>query len=246
MRVVRFGVLYPGYGAESDFQLLGQEAGVEVEIVHIEVADESDSEAGLYRLGDPATLAESAKRLSSRVQSIVFACTSASFVGGLALATEQKRAIEAATGVPATSTSLAFARACLRLGTKQISIAATYSARLTDAFAGMLREYGLTVVTTSCLDVWLASASEPVDPMTYNVLKDEDLEELILGAEKEADAVVIPDTALMYCRLPERIRFGGSGPRLFANPVSMWAALDLAGSSGGLEGLEVLLLGRQL
>jgi hypothetical protein len=54
------------------------------------------------------------------------------------------------------------------------------------------------------------------------------------------DAILVPDTALFYTDWAAALSREGACPRLFANPVSVWAALSLAGWRGHSDALAPL------
>jgi len=90
---VRLGLLYPGGGAEQDYDLFGE--GVR-------------------------------------------ACTSGSFIVGRRGAERQAEAIREVAGVPASSTSLAFARARSTLGLRRVAVLAPYPEPASRAFVPAL------------------------------------------------------------------------------------------------------------
>ena len=72
---------------------------------------------------------------------------------GLEGAREQARGVEEAAGVPASSTSLAFAAACQALGVRRVSIAATYPDDIAALFERFLADTGVATVRRGALGI---------------------------------------------------------------------------------------------
>src|SRR5699024_12177590 len=106
------GLLYPGYAAEDDYPfmqgLLPED--IELNVVHTSVGVDAHEVQALLDLGASKRLLEGAEQLrAAGVDSAVWACTSGSFVFGWQGAADQAREVAEALGVPASSTSIAFA-----------------------------------------------------------------------------------------------------------------------------------------
>ena len=107
----------------------------------------------LLRTARTEHILESARRLLTlRVDAILWACTSGSFILGRAGAEAQAQALREATGKPGTSTSLAFVAALERLGAQRVAVLATYPEPASRAFAAFLSEYGIDVADLRWLD----------------------------------------------------------------------------------------------
>src|SRR5918996_4266627 len=106
----RIGILYPGYAAEGDFELLnrGLAGAAAFDVVHTSIREDTHSEDSLLDMGSRERLFEGASRLPAGISAVVWACTSGSFIYGWEGAKAQAADLEEALGVPASSTSLAF------------------------------------------------------------------------------------------------------------------------------------------
>lgn len=144
------GLLYPGYAAEDDYPLLERILGddVSLHVEHTSVGEDAHRLDALLDLGGPDRLADGADALIGRqpVDSVVWACTSGSFVFGWDGAHEQAAAVGRRLSLPASSTSLAFARATRALGIGTVALAATYPDDVTTAFVDFLDAGGIDVV----------------------------------------------------------------------------------------------------
>jgi maleate cis-trans isomerase len=155
--------------------------------------------------------------LTLRVDTIVWACTSGSFILGRAGAEAQAKTLREATGKPGTSTSLAFVAALERLGTPRVAVLATYPEPASRAFAAFLSEYGVDVADLRWLDAPSGFDAANIDEQRLGAA----LSKVDLG---RVEAVLIPDTALPSLDLVDRLEAACGRPVLTANQVTLWAA----------------------
>lgn len=226
--LLRLGFLYPGHAAEDDYPYL---AGLLVppasaDVVHTSVGEDAHRVDALLDLGSTARLADGAEELRDRgVASVVWACTSGSFVFGWDGAREQAAAVESRLGVPASSTSIAFADACRARGVTRVAVAATYPADVTERLADFLGSGGVEVVSVSSRGI--VTAAE-VGTLAADAVRD-----LVLEHDhRDAEAVLVPDTAMHTARALDTLAAQARKPVLTANQVSVWQAARLAGHPG--------------
>jgi maleate cis-trans isomerase len=154
------------------------------------------------------------------VQAIVWSCTSASFVFGWHGAHEQVRELSATAGLPASSTSFAFAHAVRALGAERVAIAATYPEDVGELFTGFLKAAGTEVVSMRGSGIITAA-----EVGTWG--KEEVLALAKDGDHPEAEAVLLPDTALHTAAWIRDIEEALGKPVLTANQVTVWEGLSL-------------------
>jgi maleate cis-trans isomerase len=221
--VTRLGFVYPGGGAEHDYYRFAEANGFTVFLAgsRIPAGDDHDVEA-LRETARIEHIVEAARRLMTlRIDAVLWACTSGSFILGRAGAEAQARALAQATGRPATSTSLAFVAALERLGVKRVAVLATYPEPASRAFAAFLGEHGIAVAGLRCLDAASGFDAAVIDEARLAAaLSDIDV--------ATAEAVLIPDTALPSLELVDRLEAACQRPVLTANQVTIWAGLGLA------------------
>lgn len=218
------GFLYPGHFAEDDYPRMEilLDSTIRLVVHHTESPDAAYREEALSALGTPGRLAAGIEELQrSGVQSIVWACDGGSFPHGWQGAHDQVAALARAAGVPASSTSIGFVHAVRKLGAERVAVAATYPEALAERFAAFLRETGLAVA-----GIHAAGVAEAAEAAAWGA-------EQVLGLARaadrpEAEAVLIPDTALhTVSHLPELEEALGK-PVLTANQVAAREALRLA------------------
>src|SRR4030081_3018480 len=123
------GLLYPGHSAEDDFPALEAriEGAVRLPVAITSVGEDAHRVDALLDLGSQARLADGAALLAvEKPDAVVWAGTPGSFVFRPQGGSAQASAVEAAAGVPASSTSIAFVDALRHLGISRVAVAASY------------------------------------------------------------------------------------------------------------------------
>ncbi|TWF76355.1 maleate cis-trans isomerase [Pseudonocardia hierapolitana] len=228
------GILYPGYSAEDDYplaeSLLG---GPRLPLVHTLMREDAHRVDALLDIGGDDVLADGVRALGGPLDSVVWACTSGSFVFGWDGATAQVEALGAVAGVPASSTSFAFVDACARLGVSRVAVGATYPDDVAERFVAFLGAAGIEVLSLSAKGIITAAE--------VGTLPNETVLEFAAAADHpDAQAVLLPDTALHTIGLLDALDARVGKPVLTANQVSVWQGLRLAGSASPRPGLGAL------
>ncbi|HEX3591175.1 MAG TPA: maleate cis-trans isomerase [Pseudonocardiaceae bacterium] len=234
--MTRIGFLYPGYSAEDDYptveRLLG--GGVETPVVHTLMRTDAHRVDALLDIGGDDVLGDGARELRELgVDAAVWACTSGSFVFGWDGAAAQVAGVSSAAGVPATSTSFAFADALVALGLQRVAVAATYPADVAQRFVDFLARAGVEVVALSCKGIITAAEVGTLG-------REAVLDFVAANDHPAAQAVVVPDTALHTVAWLDELEARVGKPVLTANQVSVWAGLRLAGDTASRPGLGTL------
>ena len=217
------GFLYPGHAAEDDYPrleaMLGGAHRLAVEHTYGEDLHAVDA---LLDLGSEDKLAEGAGRLARyRPDAVLWACTSGSFVFGWDGALDQAHKLSATAGVPASSTSFAFVHAARALGVSRVAVAASYPREVAERFVQFLGRGGIEVLSMSSAGI--VTAAE------VGQLPDDAVIELALRNDNpDADALLIPDTAMRTVGLVARLEAELGKPVLTANQVTVWEGLVLA------------------
>lgn len=173
-------------------------------------------------VGDPDTVAACTSSLiATRPEVVAYACTSGSFVGGVA----GERALVAsmlASGTPAAVTSSGALLMALRhLGIRRLAVATPYDQRITDRLRAFLSASGITVTASTLLQlrglIWRVPYGTTVELVREAVARD------------DCEAVFISCTNLPTYDLIAPLERELGIPVLTANQVTLWAALRLAG-----------------
>lgn len=219
---MRIGILYPLHSAEDDYPNMAArlEPPVDVYIAHTDATDLHTVE-DCRRTGDWDHLSPGVEELRAHsVDVCMWACTSGSFVYGLTGAEEQTQQISGRLGVPASSTSLAFVNAARTMGIRRVAVAATYPHDLAAEFVAFLAEGGIKAVQLESLGIWTAVE-------VGDVGREQVINFVRVNDHTDAEAILIPDTALHTTAFLSELDAAVGKPVLTANQVTMWEALRL-------------------
>ncbi len=239
---VRIGLVFPGGGCEADFDRFEMDSNERARVYFAQssygVVDGADHHPDALReTARVEQILDAAVRLSGvPLDVLAWACTSGSFINGRAFAEKQARGLSDALGIPATSTSLAFAAAAEKLKVRRVSLLATYPEETAGFFVDFLREYDVEVTSVRSLNFesgWLSSG------LSNERLVEEAAKADIAGA----DALLIPDTALPTLGAVQQMENRLGLPVLSANAVTLWHAGQVAGAPITVAGLGGLLAG---
>jgi maleate cis-trans isomerase len=223
----RLGFLYPDHAAEDDLpwlvEALHPDGTVVADVVHTTISRDVHTVAALTETGSRARLSQGGAALVARGADVaLWACTSGSFVFGLDGARRQADALSDDFRGPASSTSLGFVSALRARGVRRVALAATYPETLARHFVTYLEDAGAEVITALSHGISTAAA--------VGTLGREEVVRLVADSDHpDAEAVLVPDTALHTVRWLEELESTVGKPVLTANQVSVWEALRLAG-----------------
>ena len=242
------GFLYPGHSAEDDYQRIELLLGSDIRLDLVRTDDigvDAHGVDALLERGSADRLAAGIEALRlSGAEAVVWACTSGSFVYGWEGARDHVRALALAAGMPASSTSFGFVHAVRELGVRRVAIGATYPADVAELFARFLRAAGIEV--TAVHSAGIATAAEVGQ---WGEAELTSLAQEALSGATDAEALLLPDTALHTASHIATLEKHLAKPVLTANQVSVWEALRLttrkvnAPSLGALFTREPLVRG---
>ncbi|WP_137122678.1 maleate cis-trans isomerase family protein [Segeticoccus rhizosphaerae] len=219
------GLLYPGHSAEDDFPMLEKrlDGALRLPLVHTSVGEDAHEVGALLDLGGPTRLAEGARQLLEQSpDSVMWACTSGSFVFGWDGARKQVDELSHLVGLPTSSTSIAFVEALKSVGLQRVSVAASYPEDVAQRFVGFLQDGGFEVTAMGSHGIYTAAE--------VGTLADDQVVGLVRGADREgADAVLVPDTAMHTLGQLDALEEAAGIPVLTANQVTIWEGLRLLG-----------------
>ncbi|MEX0606345.1 MAG: maleate cis-trans isomerase [Marinobacter sp.] len=229
----RLGFLYPGHAAEDDYPLMSDmvKPPAQVNLVHTEFLEDAHSVKALSEMGSVGRLSKGAEALiGTGIESVMWTSTSASFVLGIEGISQQIATLEKTLCVPASTTAMAFARAVKAIGAQKVAIAATYPEEVALKFCQFLNHFDIDVIHLSSRGI--VTAAE------VGTLEKEDVINFALANIREdADALLIPDTALHSAAWLTELEQTTGKPVLTANQVSFWEALRLCGKLKPQSGL---------
>ncbi|OEJ26753.1 decarboxylase [Streptomyces agglomeratus] len=234
------GFLYPGHSAEDDYPRIEMllDSDVRLSVVHTDIGEDAHRVDALLEMGSPARLAAGVEELRlAGAEAVVWACTSGSFVHGPDGARDQVALLAQAAGLPASSTSFAFTQAVRDVGASRVAIAATYPDDVAAYFADFLKAADIEVVAERGSGILTAA-----EVGTWG--REEVLALARAGDHPDADAVLLPDTALHTAAYLPELEEALGKPVLTANQVTVWEGLRLAGRRVRAKHLGTLFAGR--
>ncbi|GLY75224.1 decarboxylase [Actinoallomurus iriomotensis] len=242
----RVGLLYPTRDCgEDDFVRMAAllDPSITVEFSYVEwgedVSDIAEMGAleklnAVRELGEPDRLAVAAAGLTGFAPHVVaLACSSCSFLQGLDGARKQAADLAALMGAPATGTSLAFVAAARAMGLSRVGLASVYGEEVTSAFAEFLADAGITTTHHVAMDAPSDRALASWDRHRIADLTER-------GDGPDAEAVLVPETALHTADLVPGLERRLGKPVLTATQVTIWHALVAAGHPARGDGAGAL------
>jgi maleate isomerase len=171
-------------------------------------------------VGDVEAVRAATETLVPVTGTVVYACTSGSFVAGLKGEARLRACMKQAGADVAVTTSGGLLEALQALNVRSVSVATPYDAELTERLVSFLAAAGVEVVAAEHLG--LIKDVHRVTP--------EKIVQLALQADHDgAESVFISCTGFATFNLIEKIERLLGKPLLTANQVTMWAGLRASG-----------------
>ena len=215
------GFLYPGYSAEDDYPRLEQLLGSDIRLplVHTDIGEDAHRVDALLEMGSAARLAAGVEELGARRGGRGVGVHQRQLrlrLGGRARAGARARA---AAGMPASRTSFAFAHAVRELGAAgrdRRDVPGGRRRALRRLPEGGRRRGGVAarrgIITAAEVGTW---GEEEVLALARG------------GDHPDAEAVLLPDTALHTAGYLPALEAELGKPVLTANQVTVWEGLRL-------------------
>lgn len=177
----------------------------------------------LFKTGSLEALLPPAKRLAEAgASSLVWACTSGSFIGGLDWAKRQVNVLKDATGLPTISTTLALIEAVTYLDCSHVDVLGAYPEPVTEAFVDCLKASGFSVDAVVALDCADGSASFNIDVVA-------EVSRFASIYPENSHPLLLPDTAINTLDLLDDLEHRAGRPVITANQATVWSGLRLLG-----------------
>ena len=185
----------------------------------------------LFENGRLEHLLPAAKRLADKgCEAILWACTSASFIGGLQWCRDQSTGLAEATGLPSSSTTLALIEAAEAVQAERLDLLCAYPQPVTKELVACLTDAGFEVGAVAWLDSPHAAASFEMD-MIGEVKR-------FARAHPETDhPLVIPDTAIDTLDLVEAFEEVSGRTVITSNQATLRQGMRMLGLDPTLAGL---------
>ncbi|MFW0783551.1 Asp/Glu racemase [Gordonia sp. CPCC 206044] len=144
-------------------------------------------------------------------------------------------AIAAATGVPATTSTLAILRACRHLGVDELAVASPYTGDIVDRIIAEYAKHGVAVTGHA---EWGLS-----DNFSFAAASSMDVAELMVeaAANVDVDALALICTNVDGTAVTPRVEAAIGRPVIDSIAATLWCALDIAGADTHIGGWGHLL-----
>ncbi|MEU6814853.1 decarboxylase [Streptomyces sp. NPDC046860] len=216
------GFLCPGHRGEDDYPRVEQllAGAVRLDLVHTGTGEDAHAV-------DPLHGADFAGRLTAAMEglrltgaeAVVWTSPAGGFAHGWDGAHAEATALARLAGLPASSTSLGFVHAARALGVRRVAVAHVYPPKTAELLRAFLGDGGLEVTGADGSD---AAAEPSADGGEAELLA------LARAADTpDAEAVLLPDTALRTAAHLPALEAALAKPVLTASQVSVWEGLRL-------------------
>ena len=232
-------MLYPLGGGEYEYYQFAEAVNDAIRAYIVSVGNYGEDKGhypeALLRTGSMDNLLYGARSMVPLApDSVMWACTSASFMGGRAWAENQVRELEAFLKCPVSSTSLAFVQAVRAVGATRVGILASYPDEAADALKRFMEEHDIEV---AALEILGADTGEDAFDFEVDWLVDK---ALAMNLE-HCQALLVPDTAMPAFDLMNRLEPRLDIPVLGANQVTLWEGIRIAGRTVRVAGYGRLM-----
>lgn len=185
--------------------------------------------ADLLVMGAQEAIVPAGKKLAAAgCGALVWSCTSASFIGGLDWARAQAAELSLATGLPASSTTLAFIEALQELKTERVHLLAAYPEDIAGAFVACLEAAGVMICEQCALGA-------PDGASSFRLVLAEEVARFVESLPDDGAPILIPDTAIDSLDLVAPLERDSRRCLLTANQVTLWQGLRLLGQPAALD-----------
>jgi maleate isomerase len=229
----RIGFIYPDSGRRDYDYVRLMPPGVSAHITRVPFTGQGTL-ADIGAMSGTDNLVAAAKLLAQlKPACISWADTSGSFMFGPDGDAEQVKAMTAATGLPASTTTTGLLAALRRLGVSRVAVAAPYLREVTDQLVSFLAAHGASVVSLETLGYQLADDISTAPPATvYSLAR--------AAFTDGAEALFIPCTDFEAINLIETLETDLGVPVLTSNQVTAWHALRMAGYRDAVPNFGIL------
>jgi maleate isomerase len=199
-----------------------------VPVTRIALDDHANAQFGIEPMVAAARLLADAS-----VDVIAWNGTSGSWLG-LDYDIKLSAAIEKATGIPTTTSTLALMDAYRAFGVTRLGLAVPYTTDVSDRIAACYREHGVEIVTSAALGL--------SDNLVFGRVSVETLRQLMEQAAKgDVHAVAMVCTNLAGAPLVPELEQQLGIPIFDSISVTLWKALEMAGAPTTIPGWGLLM-----
>lgn len=220
----KLGLIVPSWNTVMEYET--QRMADEATSVHtMRISHTADTEENVLWMGTQVPAA--AKLLAhAKVDVICYGCTGGGFIKGPGYDQEICAEIEAATGIPGTTTIAGVTDALRVLGASRLSVASPYEPWLNEKLRVFLEQSGFEVL-----------AIQGLGTQAHSTVKPEQVEALVTSVDRpEAQAIFISCTNFGTLPIIESLEKKLGKPVVTSNSASMWKMLRVVGDKRAVPG----------
>ncbi|WP_434616583.1 maleate cis-trans isomerase family protein [Arthrobacter sp. A5] len=229
-RPVRIGMIVPSSNTclePQTYRILGDRTDVTVHstrigVTRIALDSGSDQQFDFRTMLDAAELLKTAE-----VDVLAWNGTAGSWLGA-DHDREMVRQITAATGIPATTSTLAYLDAFQAFGISRVGLVTPYTQDVNDAVITSYRTEGISIVGERHLGLSVNESFARVDPAELLAPS----KELLSDADAQPQALIYLCTNLYGAPIVAQMERDHGVPVLDSVAVTLWKCLSMAGASG--------------
>ena len=200
--------------------------------------DGSHAPESVWATGRTEVLLPPARQLAAEgCHAIVWACTCASFIGGLAWSRAQSAELANATGLPASSTSLSLLAALEHLDAGTVDLLSPYPEPVTETLVAFLDEAKIEVAAVASLDC-------PDDNTSIKLDLVDEVRRFDAPLAPRRHPLLVPDTAVYSLDKVAAAEAALGRPVVTANQATVWQSLRLLGREHRLADAGTLFAAR--
>ncbi len=234
------GIVWPGPATPEDIAETRRfmPSGVGLHMVSTRPPADADLSVGitierLLRMPGDSNIEDASEELVPMgAAAIVYGCTSASYIRGVGGDTDIANRINAATGLPATTTSGAAVSALRHLGVRRVSVLSPHVDELNERLRRFLTDSGFEVVHLRGLNKLSAIEDIPQEDIRQLVLQ--------LVDRPDADGIFISCTGMRTSSILDSLEDETGKPVVSAMQASVWEVLLKAGLTPDVAGVGSL------
>ena len=227
-RSVRIGMIVPSSNTclePQSYRILGERSDVTVHFTRVEVTRIALDDASNRQFELDTMTAAAQSLLTADVDVIAWNGTSGSWLGADHDRAMVRRITEA-TGLPATTSTLAYLDAFTAFGLRRLALLTPYTADVNEAIARAYGAEGLNVVSEHHLGLSVNESFARVVP------EDLVLPSMALAADGNPEALIYLCTNLYGAPVVEKVELASGIPVLDSVAVTLWKCLQLTGAAG--------------
>ena len=218
----KLGIIVPSWNTMMEYETQRM-AGAGTSVHSMRIAHTADTEENVLWMG--TQVPSTAKLLAhAKVDVICYGCTGGGFIKGPGYDQQLSAEIEAATGIPGTTTIVGVTDALRAFDARRLCVASPYEPWLNEKLRVFLTQSGFDVL-----------AIEGLGTQAHSSVKPAEVEALVTSVDRpDAQAIFISCTNFGTLDIIESLEKKLGKPVVTSNSASMWKMLRIVGDKSAV------------